>query len=89
MINCDLLIVTAPYTETGQPLQAPAIIKACVMEHGFSARTHDINHDFVNLQNSDKEKFELLKNFFSFILFQYQACLKIQLDKILKQRPKQ
>jgi len=77
MINCDLLIVTAPYTETGQPLQAPAIIKACVMEHGFSARTHDINHDFVNLQNSDKEKFELLKNFFSFGTLEDREKIKI------------
>ena len=44
MINCDLLIVTAPYTETNYPLQAPAIIKASVVKNGYTANTFDINN---------------------------------------------
>ena len=66
MIQCDLLIVTAPYTETKFPLQAPAIIKASVIQHGFTANTYDINHDFLNMEQQDQQKFDILKNFFSF-----------------------
>lgn len=66
MIDCDILIVTAPWTATRQPLQAPAALKACVEQHGFSCSTYDINFDFVRLEDSDPKKFELCKNYFGF-----------------------
>ena len=55
MINCDLLIVTAPYTETNYPLQAPAIIKASVVKNGYTASTFDINNDFLKMEDEDAE----------------------------------
>ncbi len=64
MIKCDLLVVTAPYTDTTYPLQAPAIIKASVEQYGFKAQTFDLNNEFIKLQTTDN--FEFLKNFFSF-----------------------
>ena len=66
MIKCDLLVVTAPYTETNFPLQAPAIIKASVIKHGYTANTFDINNDFIKLEDKDPQRFQLLKNYFSY-----------------------
>ena len=66
MIKCDLLIVTAPYTETNYPLQAPAIIKASVVKNGYTASTFDINNDFLQMEDEDAEGFALLKNFFMY-----------------------
>ena len=65
-IQCDVLIVTAPYTETNSPLQAPAVIKAAVMNKGYTASTYDINNDFLMMEQSDPVKFNALKDFFSF-----------------------
>ena len=66
MIKCDLLVVTAPYTQTNYPLQAPAIIKASAIKNGFTANTYDINNEFLKLENTDNETFQLLKNFWSY-----------------------
>lgn len=66
MINCDLLIVTAPYTETNYPLQAPAIIKASVIKHGFTASTYDINNKFLKLEQTDSVQYQILKNYFAY-----------------------
>ena len=66
MKQTDILIVTAPYTETEYPLQAPAIIKASVEQHGYTANTYDINYNFIKMEKTDLVKFNLLKNFFSF-----------------------
>jgi hypothetical protein len=66
MIKCDLLILTAPYTQTNYPLQAPAVIKASVIKHGFTANTYDINNEFLKLEKVDNETFQLLKNFWSY-----------------------
>ena len=66
MIDCDILIVTAPWTATRQPLQAPAALKACVEQHDFTCSTYDINFDFVRLEDTDPKKFELCKNYFGF-----------------------
>ena len=66
MINCDLLIVTAPYTETNYPLQAPAILKASVVKHGHTASTYDINNEFLKMEEEDPEGFTWLKNFFMY-----------------------
>lgn len=84
MIQCDILIVTAPYTETRFPLQAPAILKASVMEHGFTARTHDINHDFIQIEEQDKENFEILKNFFAFGIMNNKSQMQIVEDYVSK-----
>ena len=64
MLNCDLLVVSVPYTDTTYPLQAPAIIKASVEQYGYKAQTFDLNHEFIKSHNEDN--FEFLKNFFSF-----------------------
>jgi len=77
MISCDLLVVTAPYTETDYPLQAPAVIKASVIEHGYTANTHDINNDFLKLLNIDVKDFQTLKNFFAFGTMQDKTNIDI------------
>ena len=77
MISCDLLVVTVPYTETDYPLQAPAVIKASVIEHGYTANTYDINNDFLNMKNIDIEVFQTLKNFFSFGTIQDKTKMDI------------
>jgi radical SAM superfamily enzyme YgiQ (UPF0313 family) len=53
MINCDLLIVTVPFTDTPRPLQAPAVLKAVVEKHGYTAQTYDINHKFMTSGHRD------------------------------------
>jgi hypothetical protein len=45
MINCDLLIIAVPFTDTDKPLQAPAILKAVVEKHGYTAQTYDLNYE--------------------------------------------
>ena len=66
MIDCDMLIVTAPWTNTRRPLMAPAALKGVIEQHNFTCRTYDINLDFVKLEDTDPEKFELCKNYFAF-----------------------
>ena len=63
MKKCDLLIVTAPVTDTAYPLQAPAVIKSAVIKHGFTAHTYDINYNFFKEKD---ENHDFLKNYFSF-----------------------
>ena len=63
MINCDLLIVTVPFTDTNKPLQAPAILKAVVEEHNFTAETCDLNYEFLNDKH---DELDFLKQYFSF-----------------------
>ena len=67
MIDCDMLIVTAPWTNTRRPLMAPAALKGVIEQHNFTCRTYDINLDFVKLEDTDPEKFELCKNYFAFV----------------------
>tara|TARA_B110000858_G_C17798201_1_gene473668 strand:+ start:1042 stop:2523 length:1482 start_codon:yes stop_codon:yes gene_type:complete len=62
MINCDILITTVPYTATEKPLQAPAILKAMVEKHNFSAETYDLNHKFIKCGHQD---LDLFKQYFS------------------------
>ena len=59
MKKCDLLIVTAPVTDTAYPLQAPAVIKSAVIKHGFTAHTYDINYNFFKEKD---ENHDFLKN---------------------------
>ena len=49
MINCDLLIIAVPFTDTDKPLQAPAILKSVVEKHGYTAQTNDLNYDFASV----------------------------------------
>jgi len=65
MIECDILIVTVPVTDTGdKPLQAPAVLSAVVKKEGYTAKTMDLNHQFHKLEKVDKEKYDMLKNYF-------------------------
>ena len=62
MINCDLLIIAVPFTDTDKPLQAPAILKAVVEKHGYTAQTYDLNYDFSKSKHKD---IDFLKQYFS------------------------
>ena len=61
MIDCHLLIVTAPYTDTTEPLQAPAILKAVVEQNGYKTETADLNHEFII---SEHPEIEFLKQYY-------------------------
>jgi len=61
MIECDLLIVSVPFTDTTQPLQAPAILKAVAKKHNFTAETIDLNYSF---RTSGHEDLEFLKQYY-------------------------
>ena len=63
MINCDLLIVSVPYTDTDKPLQAPAILKAVIEKHNFTAQTHDLNWSFLKSKHKD---LDFLSQYFAF-----------------------
>ena len=82
MIKCDILVVTAPYTETSFPLQAPAIIKSSVVKHGYTASTFDINHDFSKMEQTDGGNFQLLKNYFTYGEMDDKAKINIAEDYV-------
>ena len=63
MKQTDILIVTAPYTETEYPLQAPAIIKASVEQHGYTANTYDINHNFIKMEKNQNFRYYIWDEF--------------------------
>lgn len=63
MKKCDLLIVTAPVTDTDKPLQAPALIKSSIEQHGFVAYTDDLNWEFLK---SNHPEHNFLKQYFAF-----------------------
>jgi radical SAM superfamily enzyme YgiQ (UPF0313 family) len=63
MSNCDILFITVPYTETDKPLQAPSVLKSVVEAHGYTARTHDVNNDFLM---SAHRNLDFMKQYFGF-----------------------
>jgi radical SAM superfamily enzyme YgiQ (UPF0313 family) len=63
MTKCDILFITVPYTGTDDPLQAPSVLKAVVESKGFTARTHDVNHDFIS---SNHQYLDAMKQYFAF-----------------------
>lgn len=66
MKKCDVLLITVPDTDTLLPLQAPAVLKAALEKHQFTAHTYDVNIDFQRMKDDDTDKWNLLKNYFSF-----------------------
>lgn len=63
MSDCDILFITVPYTDTDKPLQAPSVLKSVVEAHGYTARTHDVNVDFLT---SGHRNLDFMKQYFSF-----------------------
>jgi len=63
MINCDILILAVPFTDTNKPLQAPAILKAVVEEYNYTAHTYDLNYEFLR---SKHKELDFLKQYFTF-----------------------
>ena len=63
MINCDILILAVPFTDTDKPLQAPAILKAVVEKHNYTAQTYDLNYALLK---SKHKELDFLKQYFSF-----------------------
>ena len=66
MKKCDVLLITVPDTDTLLPLQAPAVLKAALEKHQFTAHTYDVNIEFQRMKDDDADKWNLLKNYFSF-----------------------
>ena len=67
MKKCDVLLITVPDTDTLLPLQAPAVLKAALEKHQFTAHTYDVNIEFQRMKDDDADKWNLLKNYFSFV----------------------
>ena len=44
----DIVIVNVPYMFNTNPPMAPALLKSCVEEKGYSAVAYDLNIDFIN-----------------------------------------
>ena len=63
MINCDILILAVPFTDTDNPLQAPAILKSVVEKHNYTAQTYDVNYAFLK---SKHKELDFLKQYFAF-----------------------
>lgn len=63
MSKCDILFITVPYTETDKPLQAPSLLKAVVESRGYTAKTHDVNNDFIS---SNHQHLDAMKQYFAF-----------------------
>lgn len=63
MIKCDILFITVPFTDTDQPLQAPSVLKAVVESKGFTAKTYDVNHNFLK---SNHQHLDAMKQYFAF-----------------------
>ena len=66
MKKCDVLLITVPDTDTLLPLQAPAVLKAALEKNQFTAHTHDTNIEFQRMKDNQPDKWNLLKNYFSF-----------------------
>lgn len=61
----DVLFLNVPAVDTDSPLQAPAILKAQVQQHGFTASTYDFNLKHRKLAQENEELFQSLRNFFT------------------------
>ena len=71
MKKCDVLLITVPDTDTLLPLQAPAVLKAALEKHQFTAHTYDVNIEFQRMKDDDADKWNLLK---FFIWHCYRFC---------------
>ena len=72
MINCDLLILAVPFTDTHRPLQAPAVLKAVVQKHNYVAHTHDLNY---SLMKTNHKEADFLKQYFAFATTDYDKVI--------------
>jgi radical SAM superfamily enzyme YgiQ (UPF0313 family) len=68
-ISYDVVITTVPYTETGLPLMAPAVLKPIVEKAGFSCLAADANNEVVNYINDHT----LSADFMTFMYDEYLA----------------
>ena len=65
MKKIDVLFLNVPAVDTDSPFQAPAVLKAQVQEHGFTASTYDFNLTHRKLEQTNEKLFYSLRNFFT------------------------
>ena len=58
-----IVISSVPYTETGAPLLAPALLKSCVTKAGYNCVTVDLNFEILQRLEQSPNKWKIL-NFF-------------------------
>jgi hypothetical protein len=55
---CDILICSLPVSALNYAPAAPALLKACVEQAGFSAKTIDLSQEFyINISNRDFDQY--------------------------------
>lgn len=60
----DVVIATVPYTESGLPLMAPAVLKPIVEMAGFTCLCADVNNEIVNHVNAHEHHQDFLTFFY-------------------------
>ena len=81
MTNCDILIVTVPFTDTDKPLQAPSILKSVVERHNYTAMTRDLNQEFLTCNHKDLDS---MKQYFCFSAINDSDKIRIVEDYVKK-----
>jgi len=61
----DLVIVTAPWSDTEMPLMAPAILKTMATAAGVSSTVYELNAEIGNIVRTHPHKNDLIEFFFT------------------------
>lgn len=61
----DIIFVSVPYTDTDEPVFAPALLKSVAVQHGFRAAALDLNIEIVNQVKTHPRETALV-DFFSY-----------------------
>lgn len=64
LLTKDVIIVTAPLTDTAIPLMAPAVLKPIVEKAGFSCLAADLNAEIFNLVKAHPKRAEVNRFFY-------------------------
>lgn len=89
----DIVFVSVPYTDTDEPILAPALLKAVAMQHGFSAKALDLNIEIVNRVKTHPKQNEL-EDFFTYTKEQPDLAndvaelIEYSVERILSYKPK-
>lgn len=62
--SVDVLITTVPWTDSGVPLMAPAVLKPIVKRAGMTCRAVDLNIEVFNATQAIQDRDDYLKFFF-------------------------
>lgn len=62
--DCDIVIVSVPFTDTTAPIMAPAMLKGIVEKNGISCVAFDLNAVVVNFVKNHPKKLEFLDFFY-------------------------